>query len=63
MIETVTKPTISELLSPEGPTMFKIPRYQREYTWGQHDWESLFDDVMGNPNGYFLGSILIMAIM
>lgn len=60
MIETVTKPTISELLSPEGPTMFKIPRYQREYTWGQHDWESLFDDVTGNPNGYFLGSIIVI---
>lgn len=60
MIETVTKPTIGELLSPEGPTMFKIPRYQREYTWGQHDWESLFDDVTDNPNGYFLGSIIVI---
>lgn len=60
MIETVTKPTIGELLSPEGPTVFKIPRYQREYTWGQHDWENLFDDVMDNPIGYFLGSIIVI---
>lgn len=60
MIETVTKPTIGELLSPEGPTIFKIPRYQREYTWGQHDWENLFDDVMDNPIGYFLGSIIVI---
>lgn len=60
MIETVTKPTIGELLSPEGPTVFKIPRYQREYTWGQHDWENLFDDVMDNPAGYFLGSIIVI---
>lgn len=60
MIETVTKPTIGELLSPEGPTVFKIPRYQREYTWGQRDWESLFDDVMDNPDGYFLGSIIVI---
>lgn len=40
MIEQVTKPTIGALLSPEESIMFKIPRYQREYTWGHRDWKT-----------------------
>lgn len=60
MIEQVTKPTIGALLSPEESIMFKIPRYQREYTWGHRDWENLFDDLMDNQEGYFLGSIIVI---
>ena len=60
MIEQVTKPTIGALLSPEESIMFKIPRYQREYTWGHRDWENLSDDLMDNQEGYFLGSIIVI---
>ena len=60
MIENVAKPTISALLDPESPVVFRIPRYQREYTWKIKDWENLFDDVMENPTGYFLGSIIVI---
>ena len=58
MIETVTKPSIGALLDPEALVVFRIPRYQREYTWRYKDWENIFDDVMFNPVGYFLGSII-----
>lgn len=60
MIETVTKPSIGALLDPEALVVFRIPRYQREYTWRCKDWENLFDDVMYNPLGYFLGSIIVI---
>lgn len=60
MIEQVTKPNIGSLLDPEAHTVFRIPRYQREYTWRYKDWENLFDDVMYNPLGYFLGSIIVI---
>lgn len=51
MIETVTKPSIGALLDPEALVVFRIPRYQREYTWRYKDWENIFDDVMYNPLG------------
>lgn len=60
MIGTVTNPNIGSLLSPDSGTIFRIPRYQREYTWGLKNWESLYDDIDGNPDGYFLGSIIII---
>lgn len=60
MIETVTKPSIGALLDPEALVVFRIPRYQREYTWRYKDWENIFDDVMYNPLGYFLGSIIVI---
>ena len=60
MIETVTKPSIGALLDPEALVVFRVPRYQREYTWRYKDWENIFDDVMFNPVGYFLGSIIVI---
>ncbi|MFR8254251.1 MAG: DUF262 domain-containing protein [Parasutterella sp.] len=35
-----------------------IPKYQREYTWGQYQWKDLYDDICENDNGYFIGSII-----
>ena len=36
----------------------QIPKYQREYTWGQYQWKDLYDDICENDNGYFIGSII-----
>jgi hypothetical protein len=38
--------------------VFEIPKYQREYTWGSYQWENLFDDLLDNQPGYFLGTII-----
>ena len=35
-----------------------MPRYQREYVWRRYNWENLFDDLLENPPGYFLGSMI-----
>ena len=37
---------------------YQIPPYQREYSWGKDNWERLFDDILENEYGYFLGSII-----
>ena len=58
MIKSVNNYPISQLFDIEAGVVYAIPRYQREYSWGKNQWESLFDDVLENNLGYFLGSII-----
>ena len=58
MIKSAQNKPVSELLSGDANWKFKVPRYQREYVWKRDDWENLFDDLMENPSGYFLGSMI-----
>ena len=58
MIKSAQNKPVSELLSVDANWKFKVPRYQREYIWRRHDWENLFDDLLENPPGYFLGSMI-----
>lgn len=60
MIKNVSDPSVASILSTDVLKVYNIPRYQREYTWGQQDWASLYDDVFGNDPGYFLGSIIVI---
>ena len=60
MIKTVDKPTVANVLSIDDKKIYRVPRYQREYTWRQHDWMNLYDDVFNNEPGYFLGSIIVI---
>ena len=57
-IKSVNNYPVSQLFDIEAGVVYAIPRYQREYTWGKNQWESLFDDVLENNPGYFLGSII-----
>lgn len=54
----VNKNPISQVFDPDSKVVFEIPKYQREYTWGSREWEALFDDLIENDDGYFLGSII-----
>ena len=58
MIKSVNNYPISQLFDPESNVIYSVPMYQREYTWNKGQWETLFDDVYENENGYFLGSII-----
>lgn len=58
MIKSVINYPVSQLFDIEAGVVYAIPRYQREYTWGKNQWENLFDDVLENDPGYFLGSII-----
>lgn len=58
MIKSVNNYPISQIFDIEANVVYAVPRYQREYTWGKPQWESVFDDVVENAPGYFLGSII-----
>ena len=58
MINSADNKPVAELLSVDSKWCFKVPRYQREYVWKRDDWAALFDDIWGNPAGYFLGSMI-----
>lgn len=51
--------TISDLLY-NNNVFFRVPRFQRGYTWGQDQAEDFFDDlVQTNSTSYFLGTIIL----
>lgn len=58
MIKQVAHPTLSEIFSINNNVIYRIPKYQREYTWGINEWDALFNDVTENDFGYFLGSYI-----
>ena len=58
MIKSVNNYPVSQLFDIDAGVVYAIPRYQREYSWNKNQWENLFDDVLENDPGYFLGSII-----
>jgi hypothetical protein len=58
MIDSVKNYAVSALLSVDEKIIYSIPRYQREYTWGKWQWDTLFEDLVENDKNYFLGSII-----
>lgn len=62
MIKHTDPYSVSQIFSNDKNIYYTIPKYQREYTWGGREWELLFNDVVTNDNGYFLGSIICVDI-
>lgn len=58
MIQSANKYQISDILGVDAKVKYVIPKYQREYVWGRDNWEKLFNDIMENEGGHFLGSII-----
>jgi len=58
MIQSVYKYQISEIFSANKKVKYVIPKYQREYTWGKEAWENLYNDILENDDGHFIGSII-----
>ncbi|MDH1628370.1 MULTISPECIES: DUF262 domain-containing protein [Shewanella] len=58
MIKSVENYAVSALFSVDEKVIYAIPRYQREYTWGKSQWDTLFEDLLENDPSYFLGSII-----
>lgn len=64
MIENAKNISIEKLLGRDDSNkelIYKIPPYQREYSWSKEQWENLFDDINENELGYFLGSIICIT--
>lgn len=58
MIKKVDQTSVADIFSINSDRIYRIPKYQREYTWGTRDWNALFKDVTENGSGYFLGSYI-----
>lgn len=58
MIKDVGQTSVATIFSIKSDKIYKIPKYQREYTWGTREWDALFQDVTENDFGYFLGSYI-----
>lgn len=58
MIDSAQDYSISTILNIEANLKYVVPRYQRAYVWKRDNWEKLFDDLLDNPPGYFLGSMI-----
>lgn len=58
MIKRADPVSVSQVFTREAKWFYKIPMYQRAYTWGQNEWITLFNDIADNENGYFLGTII-----
>lgn len=58
MIKNLTTNTVADVFKITSDKIYKIPKYQREYTWGIKEWDALFTDVTENEDGYFLGSYI-----
>jgi len=58
MIDSAVDYPVMDILKSDSPVQYYIPKYQREYVWGKWNWETLFDDIMENGGGHFLGSII-----
>lgn len=61
MIKKVEPTKVTDIFPIEGKVIYEIPKYQREYTWGVNDWDALFNDLMENEEGYFLGSYICVT--
>lgn len=58
MIKRADPVSVSSVFTREAKWFYKIPMYQRAYTWGQSEWTTLFNDIADNEPGYFLGTII-----
>lgn len=62
MIQSVDNSPVHELLSTDSRIVYKIPPYQREYSWNKLQWDALFDDLVREDEGgsHFLGTIICL---
>lgn len=58
MIKDAKPIPLKRVFSTDTRYLYNIPLYQRAYTWGLNEWNTLFNDILYNDNGYFLGSII-----
>lgn len=60
MIKSANQHPVFALLSPQGNAVYRVPPYQREYSWQKGQWEQLFDDLIEAEGPHFLGTIICL---
>lgn len=51
--------TISEIFPIEPRSSYRIPIYQRNYSWETQNIEEFFNDVQNEEEGYYIGNLLV----
>lgn len=61
-----SKQPLSKLLTIEGThESYRIPKYQRPYSWGTDDWQQLLDDINDDDSqsdGHYMGSVICVDV-
>ena len=60
VIKSASQYPVHTLLSYEGNLMYRVPPYQREYSWQKAQWEDLFQDLIEADGAHFLGTIITL---
>ncbi|MFC5947049.1 DUF262 domain-containing protein [Pseudonocardia lutea] len=60
MIKSANQYPVHALFSMESNIVYRIPRYQREYSWQKAQWEDLFQDLVEAEGAHFLGTIITL---
>lgn len=60
MIKSANQYPVHTLFSHEGNVLYRIPPYQREYSWYKTHWEDLFEDLVETDGAHFLGTIITL---
>lgn len=60
MIKSANQYPVHTLFSHEGNVLYRIPPYQREYSWHKAQWEDLFEDLVEADGAHFLGTIITL---
>lgn len=60
MIKSANQYPVHTLFSHEGNVLYRIPPYQREYSWYKAQWEDLFEDLIEAEGAHFLGTIITL---
>jgi hypothetical protein len=60
VIKSANQYPVHALLSHEGNLTYRIPPYQREYSWQKAHWEDLFQDLVEADGAHFLGTIITL---
>lgn len=60
MIKSANQYPVHTLFSHEGNVLYRIPPYQREYSWHKAHWEDLFEDLIEADGAHFLGTIITL---
>mgnify|MGYP000739301139 CR=1 FL=1 len=53
--------TISEIFPIDGNQKYVIPIYQRNYSWGSKQIDTLISDINSEKEGYYIGNLLITS--
>lgn len=60
VIKSANQYPVQTLVSFDSNVVYRIPPYQREYSWQKVQWEDLFQDLVEAEGTHFLGTIITL---